>query len=172
MNMKKILLLMTAILAIMMVACRPNSDVEPTPTPQPVNPNAEQTISTSGLFMVAEGTPGEYSETDTIALEVLQGNKANIVLENVRFNAMMPIKTTLTLSDLDYTTENKSAANQYVYHITGTGIIPLYKGAPYTQYTVNDLVFEYDTESQTMRISCTFAGSHGDMAVTYEGKKI
>lgn len=170
--MKKILLLMTAILALMMVACRPNSDIEPTPTPQPVNPNAEQTISASGLFVVAQGTPGEFSETDTLSLEILPDMKANIVLENVRFSAMMPLKTTLVLANIDYTLTNKTAENQYIYTINGTGIVPLYQGTPYTQYTVNNLVFKYDTENQIMQLQCTFSGTHGDMTVTYVGTKI
>lgn len=149
------------------VGCRPDSEEEdPLPSTEESSSNVLEQYNAVGEFMVAKGTSGEYGETDTMRLEILDGGKANIVLNQVRFNEYMPVKTTLVLADLTVNYHNSQ------YTINATSIVPLFNGAPYTQYTVNDLDFAYDVSAKVMNYTCLFCGTRGDMTVEYEGKTI
>ena len=165
--MKKILLAIMALATLTIAGCRKNEDTNPE------NDNKEQPAQTNrhmavGDFIVAASTPAEYSERDTIYVEIIDANKLDIILNQVRFSSHMPIKTTLVLPNLNYRYDAQSKD----YDIDGNAVTPLFNGEPYTQYIVNNIDADFNLTTKYIEFESNFVGERGEMTVEFVGQVI
>lgn len=149
--MKKILILLAAIMTLPMSCSKENGTVNDPLTSEEYEYSGKMTVTASGVENVSENV-----EVDVILDE--KTKTASIGFEDVKFVPQMPVTLDVTIPEVSYVEKDGQI------EFSGDGIVPLSGGIlPFPKYTVTALSGTL-TKSR-LRLTLNF----GDYPVTYEG---
>lgn len=149
--MKYFKFLAAAALAVAVAACDKDNGEE---TPKP------ETSKYLGT-MVVDQNDGTYFTQEEIVVElVIEGNKAQIKMNKVKFAEAMPLTLDMTIPDVAAVADGSSTS------LSGDNIIPLAMSGEYPEFTITGLTGTASVNNISFSMMC------GQFPLTYTGTAV